>query len=167
VIGIDLVHMPRHVVPILLLIACSSGTEDNFELPVSCTAVAKRESEACGTPEDLRIYECDYARRTYEPIGCGAQAALYIACHSSEPVDCEYSSNRCPEPEIYGRCESQFVRLTGCVRLEGQDDQCSAGMFAFNCVSDLPSGCIEAGPSTLGKSACCPSFARGSNSFVD
>ena len=111
--------------------------------------------------------ECDDARENYEVIGCGAQAATYFGCHSSEPVDCEGTSDRCPGPEIYLMCESQFVRITNCVRLASQDARCSAGTFAFNCLSDLPPGCVEAGPSTLGRWACCPSFASASSSFVD
>lgn len=165
-------RVSRITVSVLMLIACTQETDATAsaaatQLPVSCAAVAKRESSGCGQAEDIRGLECERARQQYVPIGCGVEAAAYYGCNLSDPVDCERTSNRCPGPDGYLQCQAQFVRTTGCSRRIPEDATCSAGMFAFTCLSALPKGCVEAGPSTLGKLVCCPSFAKGESPFVD
>jgi hypothetical protein len=127
--------------------ACGSSNEtDAQDYPeVSCDEFASQLDQEC--PDDPRnegsLRSCKNAETVYVPAGCGHAFHTFLGCAAQSAIDCDTGKPRGCDRLLssYSACLSNFVRRTGCTRLEGQDESCPANTYSFGCMSEVPSNC--------------------------
>jgi hypothetical protein len=127
-----------------------------------CEAMVAHEMAACPALDQANeLRACTDGASLYGPEGCGAAWKSYVDCSATAPFDCNNGPTGCDAARSgYFSCQSQFVKRTGCTRLDGQDAKCSgATPYSFGCLSSIPAGCVQSpsGGSTA-TFACCPAF---------
>jgi hypothetical protein len=125
-----------------------------------CQAFVAHELSLCPSySQDGELRSCEVATAEYGPEGCGTAWNDFLNCAAKAPFStCDEGPTGCDAAMAsYFTCQSEFVRKTGCARLD-TDSLCTQDRpYLFDCPGAVPNNCAPL--SGRGGEVCCSPFA--------